>query len=178
MRERIRRGLAVQLTDADATRYFMAPSEAVALVMKTELRARGAGTYWLDMGEPVRIGDLAERLMQLEQAAGYAHAGTEIIGLRPGEKLREELTTQGLSMCRTRSRGIWVARQPRFDAVMVASAVKRLRRQAVRGDALGMLETLATVVSDFTVSPEARADARAQAMHADAPAGKHETRTA
>jgi FlaA1/EpsC-like NDP-sugar epimerase len=172
MRERIRAGLAVQLTDPDATRYFMAPSEAVALVMKADLRARTAATYWLDMGDPVRIGDLAERLMTLERAAGYAPVATEVIGLRPGEKLREELTTQGLSMCRTRSRGIWMARQPLVDATAVTTAAKRLRRRAVRGDALGTLDTLCAMVRDFSVSPEARAEARAQAMHVDAPAGR------
>jgi FlaA1/EpsC-like NDP-sugar epimerase len=156
----------------------MAPSEAVALVMKTELRARSAGTYWLDMGAPVRIGDLAARLMTLEQAAGHAPVRTENIGLRPGEKLREELTTQGLSMCRTRSRGIWVARQPGFDVAVVAAAVRRLRRQTVRGDAIGALDTIAAVVSDFRVSPEARAEARADAMHVDAPASGRGARTA
>jgi O-antigen biosynthesis protein WbqV len=175
MRERIRGGRVVQLTDPDATRYFMAPSEAIALVLKASLRRGAAATYWLDLGEPVRIGDLAERLVTLEQAAGYAPVPTEIIGIRPGEKVREEPGTQGLSIRRTQSRGIWVARQPRFDAAAVAAAASRLRRHAVRGEALGALDTLAAVVTDFSVSPEARADARAQAMHLDAPeAGRDE----
>jgi uncharacterized membrane protein len=86
--------------------------------------------------------------------------------------------TQGLSMRRTQSRGIWVARQPGFDAAVVAAAASRLRRQAVRGDAIGALETIAAVVSDFSVSPQARADACAQAMHVDAPGVKRGERTA
>jgi FlaA1/EpsC-like NDP-sugar epimerase len=164
MRERIRQGRPVPLTDPNATRYFMAPAEAVALVMKADLRARGAETYWLDMGEPVRIGDLAERLMKLEQAAGYPRVPVEVVGLRPGEKLREELTSQGLAMCRTRSRRIWVARQPARAAAAVDAALRRLRRHAIRGDAVGTLESLASVVDDFAVSPEAAASARSQAI--------------
>jgi O-antigen biosynthesis protein WbqV len=169
MRERIRGGLAVQLSDPDATRYFMAPSEAIALVMKTSVRRSAVATYWLDLGEPVRLGDLAERLLALEQAAGYPAVPTEIIGMRPGEKLREEPGTQGLSIQRTQSRGICVARQPRFDAAVVAAAASRLCRQALRGEAPGALDTIASVVSDFTVSPEARAIACAEATLIDAP---------
>src|SRR5262249_16760129 len=134
------------------------------LVMKADLRARGAETYLLDMGEPVRIGDLAERLMKLEQAAGYPGVPIEVVGLRPGEKLREELTSQGLAMCRTRSRRIWVARQPARTGSAVDAAVRRLRRHVIRGDAVGTLETLAGVVEDFAVSAEAAANARSQAI--------------
>jgi FlaA1/EpsC-like NDP-sugar epimerase len=168
MRDHIRRGKPVPITDPDATRYFMTAGEAVALVMKADLLAVRPETYWLDMGDPVRVGDLAARMMALETKAGFAPVPTTILGLRPGEKLREELTTQGLRMCRTSHRGIWVARQRRSNAKAVAGAVSRLRRATAAGDALDALEAMASLVTDFVISQQAWAAARAQSVEAAA----------
>jgi O-antigen biosynthesis protein WbqV len=168
MRDHIRRGQPVPITDPDATRYFMTGGEAVSLVMKADLLAVRPETYWLDMGDPVRIGDLAARMMALEVQAGFAPVPTTIVGLRPGEKLREELTTQGLRMSRTSNRGIWVARQRRGNASAVARAVSRLRRATEAGDALDALRTMASLVTDFDVSQQAWASARAQSVEAAA----------
>jgi FlaA1/EpsC-like NDP-sugar epimerase len=165
MRERIREGRPIPLTDADATRYFMSAGEAVSLVMKTELLARRAETYWLDMGEPVRIGCLAERLLELEARHGFAAVPIETIGLRPGEKLREELTSQGLRMCPTRHRRIWVARQKPSSGSAIDTAMRTLRRAVSRGDAASTLALLTRTVDDYTPSEQARARAEAQSVH-------------
>jgi FlaA1/EpsC-like NDP-sugar epimerase len=168
MRDHIRRGQPVPITDPDATRYFMTGAEAVSLVVKADLLAVRPETYWLDMGNPVRIGELAERMMTLEAQAGFAPVPTTVVGLRPGEKLREELTTQGLRMCRTSNRGIWVARQRKGNSNAVARAVNRLRRATAAGDALEALSTLASIVTDFDISQQAWAAARAQSVEAAA----------
>ncbi|MGE3507423.1 MAG: polysaccharide biosynthesis protein [Vicinamibacterales bacterium] len=178
MRERIRQGRPVPLTHPDATRYFMTAGEAVALVMKTELLARRAETYWLDMGDPVRIGTLAERLLALETRLGHAGVGIDRIGLRPGEKLREELTSQGLRMCPTRHRRIWVARQRPTDAGALEKALRALARDVRRGDGLAALEGIGRVVDDFVPSDQARASAAAQSLHASPLAGARRQRTA
>jgi len=170
MREAIREGRPVPITDADATRYFMSAGEAASLVMKATLLSRRAETYWLDMGEPVRIGDIAARVLALEAEAGYAPTPIAIIGLRPGEKRSEDLTTQGLRMCRTRHRRIWVARQAPFDGPRIRVAVNRLRDSVATGDALDALAALAAAVPEFVVSDQAWALARAQSSHAAAPA--------
>jgi FlaA1/EpsC-like NDP-sugar epimerase len=178
MRERIRAGLAVPITDDDATRYFMTAGEAVSLVMKTDLLARSVATYWLDMGKPVRIGDLAARLMDLEVAAGYARVPSEIVGLRAGEKLREELTDQGLRMCRTKHPRIWVATQAMSSAEAIDRAVRALRRHVASGNAGEALAAISSVVPEFTASVEAWRQARAQSLHRAVAGPRREGRTA
>ena len=69
------------VTDPDARRYFMTASEATSLVMKADLMSNAPETYWLDMGEPVRIGDFAERLLALEMEAGAAAVPVQIIDI-------------------------------------------------------------------------------------------------
>ncbi|MGE0464113.1 MAG: polysaccharide biosynthesis protein, partial [Vicinamibacterales bacterium] len=167
MRDAIHRGQPVPVTDPDATRYFMSAGEAVSLVMKATVLSRRAETYWLDMGEPVRIGDIAARVLALETAAGHRPTPLAVIGLRPGEKLREDLTTQGLRMCRTRHRRIWVARQEPIDPRRIGTAEARLRGHAAAGEALDALTALSAAVPDFVVSRQAWALARAQSLHVE-----------
>lgn len=84
-------GGPVTVTDKDATRYFMSVSEACQLVLAAASDAKGGDVLVLDMGEPVRIQDIAERLIELSGR----DVAIEYIGLRPGEKLHEELFSQG-----------------------------------------------------------------------------------
>lgn len=165
MRRRIREGRPIPITEPDATRYFMTAGEAVALVMKTERLAKRAETYWLDMGAPIRIGDLADRLLAIEARAGHPRVPIDTIGLRPGEKLREELTSQGLRMCPTPHRRIWVARQRPADRLLVDCTLAGLERQIARGAAEAVLDLLTQAVSDFVPSQGARAFAAAQSTH-------------
>lgn len=178
MRDAIRRGRPIPLTDPAASRFLMTASEAVSLVMKADLLARRAETYWLDMGEPVRIGELARRLLELERDHGFAPVPVEIIGLRPGEKLQEELTTQGLRMCRTRDPRIWVARQRNATGAALERTLQRLTRRALRGDAASTLELLCAAVPEFDASGEARSIARAQSARVCARGALSEARSA
>jgi FlaA1/EpsC-like NDP-sugar epimerase len=178
MRARIREGRPLPITNPDATRYFMTAEEAALLVMKADLLGRGGETYWLDMGEPVRIGDLADRVIALEARLGHPASGVEIVGLRPGEKLREELTEQGLKMCPTAHRRVWVARQPRANDLAVARSLRALRRHAVAGNALAALRDIGRLVPEFVPSDAAERDARGQSLHIRPTEGRVAARTA
>jgi FlaA1/EpsC-like NDP-sugar epimerase len=156
MLERLRDGLPLPITHEDATRYFMTPREAVSLILKADLLGRAGEIYWLDMGEPVRILDIAERLLEWASSEGLRPVPIQIIGLRPGEKLREELTTQGLDLCRTAHRRVWVARQPPFERPAISRVLRALREDVRRGDALTALADLRAAVPDYTPSRQAR----------------------
>jgi FlaA1/EpsC-like NDP-sugar epimerase len=166
MIERIQAGLPIQITDPDATRYFMTAREAVGLILKADLIGRAGEIYWLDMGAPVRIGDLAVRLLAVAKRAGFKEVPIEIIGLRPGEKLREDLTSQGLDLTRTTHGQIWVARQRMIDEGRVRRALRALRDDVRRHDPMSAITDLCAAVPDFVPSTEARQVAAMTAVHA------------
>ncbi len=156
----VKSGRAVPVTDPDATRFFMTAQEAVSLILKADRLGRSGDVFWLDMGEPLRIGDLAERIIDLATPAGVARVGIEHIGLRPGEKMREELTAQGLEMQPTPHPAIWTARQRDIARDEVRAAFGVLRRACATGDTGRALDALLAAVDDFTPSDAALALAR------------------
>jgi len=159
MRECVRAGQPVPVTDPDATRYFMTAGEAVALVLGADLLGRTAEIFWLDMGDPVRMGDLVERLMAAEVRAGHAATPIDIIGLRPGEKRNETLTDETLTFQRTIDRRILVARESRVDARTLATGLRRLDRASADADDPAALEGLSTLLPAFEPSAHARESA-------------------
>jgi FlaA1/EpsC-like NDP-sugar epimerase len=162
MRERIRAGKPITITDPRATRFFMTCDEAVSLVMKTDVLGHAGEIYWLDMGEPVRIGDLANRLLDLEQRLGYMRVPIEIVGLRSGEKMHEQLTDQTVGMQRTSHPRIWSTASASLPEHVVGDLVRRLRRRITQGDASGVLDDIVRLVPGFGGSDEAWATANDQ----------------
>jgi FlaA1/EpsC-like NDP-sugar epimerase len=108
-REQIARGGPVTVTHAEITRYFMSIPEAAQLVLQAGLMGQGGEVFVLDMGEPVRIADLARDMIRL---SGFNESDIRIVytGLRPGEKLYEELLAADESTVRTPHPKLRIAR--------------------------------------------------------------------
>jgi FlaA1/EpsC-like NDP-sugar epimerase len=162
----IRRGRPIPVTDPDATRYFMTVSEAASLVMKADALARTGETFWLDMGDPVRVGDLVERLLALAASRGHAPVPVVLVGLRSGEKRVEQLTTEGLQMCKSAHPRIWVGRQAPVSRLRLRGALGALRRAVAVGDPCAVLATLTSIVPEYEASPDAWASARGERLYA------------
>jgi FlaA1/EpsC-like NDP-sugar epimerase len=165
MRECVRAGRPVPVTDPDATRYFMTAGEAVALVLRADLMGRSAEIFWLDMGKPVRIGDLVDRLIDAEVRAGFARTPVEVIGLRPGEKCNETFTDANLTFQRTIDRRILVARQATCDRGVAAACLAQFERAADEADDAAALEGLSRLLPGFEPSEQACDIAWAHGRH-------------
>ncbi len=113
-RKQIEGGGPVTLTHSEITRFFMTIPEAVSLVLQSYSYAKGGEIFVLDMGEPVRIYDLAVKLIKLYGLQPDKDIQIEITGLRPGEKLYEELLTEEEGLKRTAHSKIFIG-QPTFS---------------------------------------------------------------
>ncbi len=108
--EQLKRGGPLTVTHKDMRRYFMTIPEAVSLVLQASVIGRGGEVLVLDMGEPMRIVDLAEELIRINGMQPYKDIGIEFVGLRPGEKLFEEILTAEEGTTTTKHQKIYVAK--------------------------------------------------------------------
>ena len=150
MREAIRRGDPVQLTDPDATRFFMTVGEAVSLVIRADLIGNTARIFWLDMGDPIRMGDLVERLLVLEETAGFSRVPVDIVGLRTGEKRTEILADPELLLEPTGDAAIHVATERVGRRLSIVATMHRVRRAVRYANDEAALEVLSATLPGFS----------------------------
>lgn len=125
-RKQIEAGGPVTVTDKEMRRYFMTIPEAVSLVLSAGTLAKGGEIFVLDMGKPIKIYDLACSMIRLAGYEPEKDIPIKIIGLRPGEKLFEEIALDGESVDATSHQQIFVMRGHRPDPQHVLSAVSAL----------------------------------------------------
>jgi FlaA1/EpsC-like NDP-sugar epimerase len=137
-RRQIQQGGPVTVTDLKMTRYFMTIPEAVQLIIRSGELATGGEVFVLEMGDPVKIVELARNMIRL---AGYepdVDIALEVIGRRPGEKLHEELFNPGERPHPTPAEKILCAVQQPLDPHWVESAFARIEELVYAGDAAAL----------------------------------------
>ncbi|QXT38648.1 polysaccharide biosynthesis protein [Gymnodinialimonas ceratoperidinii] len=152
--EQIRKGGPVTVTHAEVTRYFMTIPEAARLVLLAGAYSTGGEVFVLDMGKPMRILDIARRMIQMSGATVREGREThgipiEISGLRPGEKLYEELLIDSASLVATPHEKIMVAQEHSLSQIEVAGMLRELRSAVDDDDAGRVRRTVAAFVKGY-----------------------------
>lgn len=142
--EQIANGGPVTVTHPEMTRYFMTIPEAVSLVIQAGAMADGGEVFVLDMGEPVKIVDLAHDLITLSGLKPEKNIKIEFIGTRPGEKLYEELLTAEEGTDTTQHQRIFIARQAALAAPQLEYGLQILQDLARNGCRANQLLDLVT----------------------------------
>jgi FlaA1/EpsC-like NDP-sugar epimerase len=156
-RRQIETGGPVTVTHPEITRYFMTISEAAQLILQAGAMGKGGEIFILNMGTPVRIADMAKDLIRL---SGKDPEDIDIVftGLRPGEKLYEELISQNEGVVRTQHDKIMVLspemerkyQNPEFQKDL-GEILKRLTLLALAHDAVGIKKELGILIPEYTI---------------------------
>lgn len=165
-RKQIHAGGPITITHPDIIRYFMLIPEAAQLVIQAGAMARGGEVFVLDMGEPVRIADLARSMIRLsgltERTPEAPHGDIEVkaVGLRPGEKLFEELLI-GDDVIPSGHDRILCARERHVDPALLDKMLQALRAACDGNDTDMMLRQIRNLVPEYRLADEVNAEALA-----------------
>ena len=148
-KRQIKEGGPVTVTHKDIVRYFMTIPEAVSLVLQAGAYAKGGEIFVLNMGEPVRIYDLAENLIRLSGFEPNVDIDIKVIGLRPGEKLYEERLMEEEGLQETENKMISIGKPLEIDSNLF-DKVKELGKQA-DGEVDNMKELVSELVPTYKI---------------------------
>ncbi len=148
-RRQIAEGGPVTVTDAEVTRFFMTIPEACRLVLEAATMGKGGEIYVFDMGQPVRISDLAERMIRLSGLEPGKDIEIQYTGLRPGEKLYEELLADQEGTAPTHHPRILIGRTRPVDVAATMVAVEKLIHAAANGDDGTCVQTLKALIPEY-----------------------------
>jgi FlaA1/EpsC-like NDP-sugar epimerase len=147
-RRQIEKGGPVTVTHPEMTRYFMTIPEAVSLIVQAGAIGGRGRVYVLDMGEPVKILDLARNMIRLSGKEPETQIAIEFVGVRPGEKLHEELWNDGELVGPTKHPKIMRASRQPVDADWLDVQLEELERMVERGETLDVVARLASMLRE------------------------------
>ncbi len=163
-REQIQRGGPVTVTHPDMQRYFMTIPEAAQLVLQAAAMGRGGEIFVLDMGQPVRIADLARDMIRLSGLQPDVDIRIEYTGLRPGEKMFEELHTDGEQAERTRHPMIFIGRIQRYAPDQIEQMLRELETRALAGDAAALRRLLNRILPEAQIAEDEPGESGAEVV--------------
>lgn len=146
-------GGPVTVTHPDIIRFFMTIPEAVSLVLQAGAYAKGGEIFVLDMGEPVKIADLAKNLIRLSGYTLGVDMEIEYTGLRPGEKLYEEVLAKEEGLKKTENNLIYIGEPLQFDEVHFMSKLRELDKAAVN-ESFRIKELVSEIVPTYHIRQE------------------------
>ncbi|MGK6340734.1 polysaccharide biosynthesis protein [Chryseobacterium sp. DT-3] len=148
-RKQIEKGGPVTITHPDIIRYFMTIPEACELVLQAGTMGNGGEIYVFDMGKPIKILDLAKRMIKLSGYTPDVDIKIDFIGLRPGEKLYEELLTDNSTTIPTHHEKIMISRDPLMEFEDIELLCKQIMRSAIKKESLQVVKILKVIVPEF-----------------------------
>ncbi|MFL9835665.1 polysaccharide biosynthesis protein [Chryseobacterium terrae] len=148
-RKQIEKGGPITITHPDIIRYFMTIPEACELVLQAGTMGAGGEIYVFDMGEPVKILDLAKRMIKLSGFTPDVDIQIKFIGLRPGEKLFEELLSDNATTVPTHHDKIMISKDPAIGFEEIEILCKQIVRSAIKRDKLQVVKLLKDIVPEF-----------------------------
>ncbi len=153
-KRQIEQGKPVTVTHPDIIRYFMTIPEAVNLVLEAASFAHGGEIFVLDMGQPVKIVTLAENLIRMYGKVPYKDVEIKFTGLRPGEKLLEELLMGEEGLQKTKNKLIYIGKQIPIDLDSFVDQLWDLKNAASANDDQKAIKALHKIVPTFTTPEE------------------------
>jgi FlaA1/EpsC-like NDP-sugar epimerase len=161
-RRQIAAGGPVTVTDESMSRYFMTIPEAVQLIIRSGELQTGGEVFVLEMGDPVKIIDLARNMIRLSGNEPDVDIAIEVIGRRPGEKIHEELFEPGERPQPTPAEKIMAAVRPRLEPEWVESAFARIEELVYSGDAAALAGAVAELSAERALASDGSATGRTQ----------------
>lgn len=149
-REQIKKGGPVEITHPEMKRYFMVTSEACLLVMQAGAIGRGGEVFVLDMGEAVKIVDLAKEMIRLSGLEPDKDIPIVFTGIRPGEKLAEEIFSRKEEMLSTSNQKIFISKLSSFPEDVFLKELENLREVVYKGDNATVINALKKLIPEFT----------------------------